>query len=136
MTEQSPGVFPVIYSFEANPSEDGSVLLVQGTGFDGSVIRFAVPLDNIQHFVTFLLIWAGTIGAGHSGVDTADDSHSNSCIPIPATSIAIGHPNGNEAYIGVSVGCAEVIFSLPTSALAPVGQTLMLAGTPSNAVAS
>jgi len=51
MTQQSARAFPVVYSFEGNPSEDGSVFLVEGTGFDGSVVRFAIPLDNIQHFI-------------------------------------------------------------------------------------
>jgi hypothetical protein len=136
MTEQSTHAFPIIYSFEGNPSADGSFFLVEGTSFDGNVVRFAIPLENIQHFVAFLLIWAGTIGADQSGGGGADDPQSDGRIPIPATSIAIGQPNGNEAYIGVSVGCAELIFAMPTSALAPVGQTLMLAGTPGNAVAS
>ena len=131
MMEKSSDVFPVIYSFEGSPSEDGSVFLVKA-----SVVRFAIPLDNIQHFITFLLIWAGTISADHSGSADADDCQSSGCIPIPATSIAVGQPNGNEAYIGVSVGCAELVFSLPASSLGPVGYTLMLAGTPANAVAS
>ena len=136
MMEKSSDVFPVIYSFEGSPSEDGSVFLVKATAFDESVVRFAIPLDNIQHFITFLLIWAGTISADQSGSADADDCQSSGCIPIPATSIAVGQPNGNEAYIGVSVGCAELVFSLPASSLGPVGYTLMLAGTPANAVAS
>jgi hypothetical protein len=135
MNEQSTRFFPVIYSFEGNPSDDSSAFLVEGTGFDGSIVRFAIPLDNIQHFVAFLLVWAGTISAGHPNGER-DNFQDHGRIPIPATSIAIGQPNGNEAYIGLSVGCAELVFSLPTSALVPVGQTLMLADTPSNAVAS
>jgi hypothetical protein len=135
MNEQSTRFFPVIYSFEGNPSDDSSAFLVEGTGFDGSIVRFAIPLDNIQHFVAFLLVWAGTISAGHPNRER-DDSQNHGRIPIPATSIAIGQPSGNEAYIGLSVGCAELVFSLPASALVPVGQTLMLADTPSNVVAS
>jgi len=135
MTQQGTRVFPVVYSFEGNPSEDGSVFLVEGTGFDGSVVRFAIPLDNIQHFIAFLLLWVGTISAGHPGGEP-DSSESDGRIPIPATSIAIGQPGGSEAYIGISVGRAELLFSLPASSLVPVGQSLMLAGTSSNAAAS
>jgi hypothetical protein len=135
VSEQSTRVFPVIYSFEGHPSEDGSFFLIEGTGFDQSAVRFAIPLDNIQHFIAFLLIWVGTMSVSHDGDADANKSESNGRIPIPATSIAIGHPNGNEAYIGISVGRAELIFSLPASALAPIGQSLMLAGT-SNAVPS
>jgi hypothetical protein len=136
VSEQSTRVFPVIYSFEGNPSEDDSLFLVEGTGFDQSAVRFAIPLDNIQHFIAFLLMWVGTMSVSHHGNAHANHSESNGRIPIPATSIAIGHPNGNEAYIGISVGRAELVFSLPASALTPVGQSLMLAGTASNAAPS
>jgi hypothetical protein len=51
-------------------------------------------------------------------------------LPIPATSIAIGEPNGDEGYLGISVGRAELVFSLPVSSFGPLGQSLLMAGTP------
>jgi hypothetical protein len=51
-------------------------------------------------------------------------------MPIPATSIAIGAPSGQEGYIGISVGRAELVFTLPLASFGPLGQTLMMAGTP------
>jgi hypothetical protein len=134
MTEQDKRVFPVVYSFEGRPSDDNSTFLVEGTGFDGSPVRFAIPVDNIQHFIAFLLVWVRTLS---DAVDKQPEgSEFDGRIPIPATSIAVGHPNGNEAYIGISVGRAELVFSLPAASLGSIGQSFMIAGTPSNAVVS
>jgi hypothetical protein len=47
---------------------------------------------------------------------------------IPATSIAIGEPNGDEGYLGISVGRAELVFSLPVASLAQLRQSLLMAG--------
>jgi hypothetical protein len=48
-------------------------------------------------------------------------------LPIPATSIAIGEPNGDEGYLGISVGRAELVFSLPVSSFGPLGESLLMA---------
>ena len=134
MTEQDKRLFPVVYSFEGHPSGDGSTFLIEGTCFDGSTVQFAIPVDNIQHFIAFLLVWVRTMSDAAS--KQADSSGSDGRIPIPATSIAIGQPDGNEAYIAVSVGRAELIFSLPASSLGSIAQSLLIAGTPANAVVS
>jgi hypothetical protein len=136
MTKQDHRVFPVIYSFEGHPSADGSLFLIEGTGFDGTVVRLGIPVDNIQHFIAFLLNWVGTIGGAQPSDAGAGESEGSGCIPIPATSIGIGHAKGDQAFIGISVGRAELVFALPASALTSVGQSLMLAGTPSNGAMS
>jgi hypothetical protein len=142
MTDQSRAQFPIAYSFEGGPSADGTAMLVQAIGFDGSATRFAIPIDNVKHFIAFLLVWVGTISAGQQdddetgGDETGGDETrvaAGSTLPIPATSIAIGEPNGNEGFIGISVGRAELLFSLPVSAFAPIGQTLLLASKPTTA---
>jgi hypothetical protein len=56
-------------------------------------------------------------------------------MPIPATSIAIGEPSGQEGYIGISVGRAELVFSLPLASFGPLGRTRMLAGATEGPVA-
>jgi hypothetical protein len=132
MTDQSGTQFPIVYSFDGGPSADGTALLVKAIGFDGSVMRFAIPIDNVKHFIAFLLVWIGTISA-HQQDGDEQEAVGGSTLPIPATSIAIGEPNGNEGYIGISVGRAELVFSLPVSAFAPIGQTLLLAGSSSTA---
>jgi hypothetical protein len=126
MGDQSERQFPIVYSFDGAASADGTALLVEATGFDGSVMRFAIPIDNVKHFIAFLLVWIGTISATHG--DDAEVAGA-STLPIPATSIAIGEPSGEEGYIGIAVGRAELDFSLPLSALAPIGRTLLMAAT-------
>ena len=123
--------FPLIYSFEGGPSADGQTLLVRATGFDESVTTFAIPIDNVKHFIAFLLAWVGTISAAAGGDDVGDAGEAQ-VMPIPATSIAIGAPSGQEGYIGISVGRAELVFALPLASFGPLGQTLMMAGTPAN----
>jgi hypothetical protein len=117
--------FPIVHSLQGGPSADGDALLVEATAFDGSVLRFALPVDNIPHLVAFLLIWAGKISAMQPGSDATEPARS---MPIPASSIAIGEPNGEEGYLGIAVGRAELVFSLPVSAPTPVGQSLLVAG--------
>jgi hypothetical protein len=122
---------PVIYSFEGGPSADGRTLLITVTGFDASVTSFAIPVDNVKHFIAFLLAWVGTIGAGEALPD-GDAAGDAQVMPIPATSIAIGAPSGAEGYIGISVGRAELVFAVPLASFGPLGQTLLMAGTPAN----
>jgi len=121
MGDQSERQFPIVYSFDGAPSADGTALLVEATGFDGSVMRFAIPIDNVKHFI-------GTISATRENGDDAEVA-GGSTLPIPATSIAIGEPSGEEGYIGIAVGRAELVFSLPLSSLAPIGRTLLMAAT-------
>jgi hypothetical protein len=69
MMDQGGPVFPIVHSLEARPSDDGVTLLVEATAFDGSVLRFAIPVDNVKHFIAFLLVWVGQISAGQAGGD-------------------------------------------------------------------
>ena len=80
----------------------------------------------MKHFIAFLLVWVGTISAGQAS-DDDPDAATESSLPIPATAIAIGEPNGAEGYIGISVGRAELVFSLPVSAFGPLGESLLMA---------
>src|SRR5262245_16532068 len=120
MTDPGKLVFPIVQSLDGRPSDDGTALLVEATGFDGSVLRFAVPIDNVKHFIAFLLVWVGAISEGQRKSDVPSDDATDNMVaegslPIPATSIAIGEPNGDEGYLGISVGRAELVFSLPVS---------------------
>jgi hypothetical protein len=134
--DQGGPAFPIVHSLEARPSGDGVHLLVEATAFDGTVLRFAIPVDNVKHFIAFLLVWVGQISAGQGTGDEADAGMAAGSLPIPATSIAIGEPNGDEGYLGISVGRAELVFSLPVSSFGPLGQTLMMAGTARTAMPS
>jgi hypothetical protein len=131
MTDGDASEFPIVYSLQGGPSSDGRMLLVEATAFDGSVVRFGLPADNVKHVIAFLLVWVATISAGRTnGADTGA-ADSEAALPIPATSIAVGAPDGSEGYLGISVGRADLVFSLPLAAFGPLGQSLILAGTPS-----
>jgi hypothetical protein len=121
--------FPVIHTFEGGPSADASTLLIRATGFDASVTSFAIPVDNVKHFIAFLLAWVGTISEATGDAAAAGEAQ---IMPIAATSVAVGAPSGEEGYIGISVGRAELVFALPLASFGPLGQTLMMAGTPAN----
>ena len=135
MPEQVQQSFPVVYSFDAHPSDDGVTLAVEATCFDNTVVRFAIPVDNIQHLIAFLLIWVHMISPENSNNGQAE-GFKNDRIPIHARSMAIGEPDGDQAYIGISVGRAELVFSLPASSLGTIGQSLMIAGPSVNSAPS
>jgi len=130
MSAQASAGFPIIHAFAGSPSADGETLLVEATAFDGSVVPFAIPIDDVKHFIAFLLAWVGTISAGAEADE--DDAVGTRIMPIPATSIAVGQPSGQEGYIGISLGRAELIFAVPLASFTPLGRTLLLAGTPAN----
>ena len=75
MADQGAAEFPFIYSFDGGPSADGAALLVEATGFEGSVTRFAIPVDNVKHFIAFLLVWIGTISARQEEDDETGSRH-------------------------------------------------------------
>jgi hypothetical protein len=96
LMDTSKFVFPIVHALHGAPSHDGDALLVEATAGDGTVLRFALPLDNVQHMIAFLLVWVGKIGVNRSIVAQTDAMESQGRLPIPATSIAIGEPNGEE----------------------------------------
>src|SRR5262249_56449253 len=81
------------------------------------------------------LIWVHMISPENANNGKAEGFKSER-IPIPARSMAIGEPDGDQAYIGISVGRAELVFSLPASSLGTIGQSLMIAGPSVNSAPS
>lgn len=121
--------YPVIRDAQGGPSEDGYALLVEASTAEGVPVRFAVPLSEMHHFVSFLLVSVGKISAFQTLHRLPDPATTTGpCRPIPATSIAIGEPEHGEGYLGISVGRAELLFSMPISAFEPVGRSMLLAG--------
>src|SRR5260370_37766222 len=113
MMDQGGAVFPIVHSLEARPSDDGATLLVEATAFDGSVLRFAIPVDNVKHFIAFLLVWVGQISAGQAGGDdTGAAGVTAGSLPIPATAVAVRGSNRDERYLRRSVGRDELGFSI------------------------
>jgi hypothetical protein len=128
--------FPMIRNARGGPSVDGGSLLVEGLTADGQGIRFAVPLDEVKHFVAFLLVSVGKISAIQGPQGMSDAEPCAPCRPIPATSIAIGEPEDGEGYLQMSVGRAELLFSVPISAFEPVARSMLLASVQPGAKAS
>ena len=87
-------------------------------------MRFAIPLTDVQHLVAFLLISAGRISAMQDDQMPTSDEVGQSP-PVPVTSIAVGEPAGDEGYLGIAVGPAELVFSIPISAFDELGRTLL-----------
>jgi hypothetical protein len=79
--------FPIIHTLQGGPSKDGNMLVVEAATFDDKVLRFAIPIDNVQHVIAFLLIWVGKISAQENRPET-DDRERPGSLPIPATSIS------------------------------------------------
>ena len=120
--------FPLVRNAQGGPSADGNALLIEAATAGGETIRFAVPLGEIQHFVSFLLVSVGKISAYQRLRQIPEVPAGNPCRPIPATSIAVGEPEDGEGYLGISVGCSELLFAVPISAFEPVGRSMLLAG--------
>src|SRR5262245_59271842 len=117
-------VFPLVRDVQSAPSPDGKALLVEVGTADDKLVRFAIPFTDVQHFVAFLLISAGRISAAMDEQVPISDEVGQSP-PVPVTSIAIGEAAGNEGYLGIAVGPAELVFSIPVSAFGELGRTLL-----------
>jgi hypothetical protein len=118
-------VYPLVRHAQAGPAPDGQALLVEAVTADGAPVRFAIPLPDVQDFVAFLLISVGGIGVMRDDQACASDVPAAQSRPVPATSIAIGEPRGDEGYLGVAVGQAELVFSVPLAAFDELGRALL-----------
>lgn len=119
-------VFPVVHSAQGGPSPDGRALMIEGQTADGGTVRFALGLAEVQHFIAFLLVSVGKISALRADRGEAALDPEN-CRPIPATSIAIGEPQGEQGFFSVAVGEAELVFTIPLSSFDAIARTMLMA---------
>lgn len=117
--------FPLVQFVQGRPSPDGKTLLVEAVTRQGPV-HLSFALGDVQHLVAFLLVSAGKMTV-LSGAQRVDLPSAVNCRPIPATSVSIGEPDGDEGYLGIDVGAAELVFSLPLSAFDPIARTMLTA---------
>jgi hypothetical protein len=123
-TETNLATYPLMRFARGRPALDGKALLVEGATADGEPVRFALSLTDVQHFVSFLLISVGKLRVAQDDYGrTADDTVGQSP-PVPATSMA-RQPEGEEGYLGIAVGQAELVFSAPLSVFDELGRTLL-----------
>jgi hypothetical protein len=124
-TESNLATYPLMRFAQGGPAPDGKALLVEGATADGEPVRFALSLTDVQHFVAFLLISVGKLSVAQDDQDRTVDAPVGQSPPVPATSIAIGEPEGEEGYLGIAVGQAELVFSVPLSVFDELGRTLL-----------
>jgi len=123
--ESNLAAFPLVRYAQGGPAPDGSALLVEGATAEGEPVRFALSLADVQNFVAFLLISVGQIGVMRGDPAPIPDEAIAQSPAVPATSIAVGEPAGNEGYLGIAVGRAELVFSIPLSAFDELGRTML-----------
>jgi hypothetical protein len=119
--------FPLIRNARGGPSADGGELLVEALTADGQPVRFAVPLGEVKHFVSFLLVSVAKIAAFQTQQGFPDQPDTSPSRPIPTTSIAIGEPEDGEGYLQMTVGFVDLLFSMPITAFEPVARSMLLA---------
>lgn len=119
-----PAVFPLVQHIQSGPAPDGKALLVEIATANEGLVRFAIPLTDVQHLVAFLLISAGKVSAAQD-VQISPSDEVGQSPPVPVTSIAVGEPSGDEGYLGIAVGPAELVFSIPISAFDELGRTFL-----------
>ena len=118
-------LFPLVLQVQGGASPDGGSLLVEAATVEGEMLRFAVALTDVQHFVAFLLVSAGKMTATQALHAASPNPAAAMSLPIPVTAIDVGEPVGKEGYLGISVGLAELVFSVPMSAFDPLGRTML-----------
>ena len=80
--------------------------------------------------MSYLLVWTARLKSEKGPLAAGEPqmfSH-----PIPVSAVGLCKSDGEEGYLGISVGPAELLFSIPLSALATIGQTLMAASAQPN----
>ncbi|HEY1503080.1 MAG TPA: hypothetical protein VGF92_02205 [Stellaceae bacterium] len=127
MPDDAGSLFPTIRNARGGPSADGCNLLVEGLTAEGSPVRFAVPLSEVHHLVSFLLVSVAKITESQSKQGMPELLSGTPPRPIPATAISVGEPENGEGYMVMSVGCADLVFSVPITAFEPVARVMLLA---------
>ncbi len=104
---------------QGGPSQDGKSLLVEAATAQGPV-HFAIALGDVQHLVAFLLVSTGKMTA----LSGPNCRQAPTAAPSPRPRSRWARPDGDEGYLGVDVGAAELVFSLPLSAFDRIARTM------------
>jgi hypothetical protein len=89
---------------------------------EAGLYDFAVTLSDVRHSVAFLLVLVGKINLKHTQQGSSSNVEGAESFPIPVTAVMIGEPDGDEGYLGIEVGQANLIFSVPISEFSPLGR--------------
>jgi hypothetical protein len=88
-------LFPLVLQVQGGASPDGGSLLVEAATVEGEMLRFALALTDVQHFVAFLLLSAGKMTATQ-GLGASPNPAAAMSLPIPVTAIDVGEPVGKR----------------------------------------
>ena len=127
MPDDAAPIFPAIRNARGGPSADGCNLLVEGLTAEGAPVRFAVPLSEVHYFASFLLASLAKITEAQGKQGMPELASGAPARPIPVTAISVGEPENGEGYLVMTVGCADLLFSVPIAAFEPVARVMLLA---------
>ena len=83
---------------------------------------FLIAVDDIQPFVTLLLILGGRAARLHGlGSPAAQEP----IVPLPVDTIAIAETVTGDALFQIEIGGTSLAFVVPAHAIADLGQTLL-----------
>lgn len=114
--------FPMVALVEGGVTTDGEQVLLQLMTVEDGPIHFGLRLADMESFITFLLQMAASV---HLPQHTQDRVRYQ---PIPASGVSAGELADGMGCLGVTVGGTELMFQIPTKAIAEVARTLMLVG--------
>lgn len=61
MTQQKEAAYPRIGGAYGRLSDDGKALLVDASIDEREAIRFAIAFEDVQHLVSYLLVWTARL---------------------------------------------------------------------------
>jgi hypothetical protein len=114
--------FPMVALVEGGLTSDGQQVLLQLMTVEDGPIQFGLRLADMESFITFLLQMAASVSLPQHTEDRVRYQ------PIPASGVSAGELADGMGCLGVTVGGTELMFQIPTKAIAEVARTLMLVG--------
>lgn len=125
-SETVPVDYPLLSGAQAHPSEDGRALLIEGATFDKEVLRFALALPDVRNLIGFLLSSLDKMGRQSPDIADAIRQRESAAVPVPISSFSIADTDGGEdALVFVGIGPTELVFSMPATAVDPIGRALL-----------
>ena len=120
--------YPLLGEARAQLSDDGQALLIDGTAFDDTVVRFAVGLSDVRNLVAFLVTTLAKLDRQNPAVAALMQRHAMPAEPVSISSFSVSEGAGaDDALMVVGVGPIELVFSLPSTAFDPIGRALLTA---------
>jgi hypothetical protein len=118
--------FPMVALVEGGVTTDGEQVLLQLMTVEDGPIHFGLRLSDMESFITFLLQMAASVGSSVGLPQRTEDRARYQ--PIPISGISAGELADGMGCLGVTIGGTELMFEIPSAAIAEVARTLMMVG--------